>query len=148
MSASLIPRGAVAAGHKATAEAAVEILRAGGNAFDAIVAGLWAACVCEPVLAAPGGGGFLMAHDGDTAGGMPGRRSRRARRIITRARTPPSQGRTSKARFERCGELATTCGSRIRSERTMADRTRSVAVAVRASIGGEPSARRRVPSRR
>lgn len=57
-------KGAVAAGHKATAEAAVEILRAGGNAFDAIIAGLWAACVCEPVLAAPGGGGFLMAHDG------------------------------------------------------------------------------------
>jgi gamma-glutamyltranspeptidase len=57
-------KGAVAAGHKATAEAAVEILRAGGNAFDAIVAGLWAACVCEPVLAAPGGGGFLMAHEG------------------------------------------------------------------------------------
>ena len=57
-------RGAVAAGHKATAEAAVEILRAGGNAFDAIIAGLWAACVCEPVLAAPGGGGFLMAHEG------------------------------------------------------------------------------------
>ncbi len=61
-------RGAVAAGHKATAEAVVEILRAGGNAFDAIIAGLWAACVCEPVLAAPGGGGFLMAHGGDEAG--------------------------------------------------------------------------------
>ncbi len=63
-------KGAVAAGHKATAEAAVEILRAGGNAFDAIIAGLWAACVCEPVLAAPGGGGFLMAHEGDEAGGQ------------------------------------------------------------------------------
>jgi len=57
-------KGAVAAGHQATAEAAVEILRAGGNAFDAIIAGLWAACVCEPVFAAPGGGGFLMAHEG------------------------------------------------------------------------------------
>ena len=62
-------KGAVAAGHKATAEAAVEILRAGGNAFDAIIAGLWAACVCEPVLAAPGGGGFLMAHEGGKDGG-------------------------------------------------------------------------------
>jgi len=62
-------KGAVAAGHKATAEAAAEILRAGGNAFDAIIAGLWAACVCEPVLAAPGGGGFLMAHQGEEAGG-------------------------------------------------------------------------------
>lgn len=61
-------RGVVAAGHRATAQAAVDILRAGGNAFDAIIAGLWAACVCEPVLAAPGGGGFLMAHEGGAAG--------------------------------------------------------------------------------
>ncbi len=62
-------KGAVAAGHKATAEAAVEILRAGGNAFDAVIAGLWAACICEPVFAAPGGGGFLMAHEGGKGGG-------------------------------------------------------------------------------
>ncbi len=60
-------RGAVAAGHRVTADAAVEILRAGGNAFDAAVAAAWAACVCEPVLAAPAGGGFLMAHDGEDA---------------------------------------------------------------------------------
>lgn len=53
--------GAVAAGHEATAAAATGILRAGGNAFDAVVAGLAMACVAEPVLASPGGGGFLMA---------------------------------------------------------------------------------------
>ncbi|MCA9695802.1 MAG: gamma-glutamyltransferase, partial [Myxococcales bacterium] len=35
---------------------------AGGNAFDAAIAALWAACIAEPVLASPGGGGFLMAH--------------------------------------------------------------------------------------
>ena len=56
-------RGTVAAGHAATAEAAATILRAGGNAFDAALAALAAACVAEPVLASLGGGGFLLARD-------------------------------------------------------------------------------------
>lgn len=54
--------GSVAAGHPLTAEAAAEALRAGGNAFDAVVAALCAACVAEPVLASLGGGGFLLAR--------------------------------------------------------------------------------------
>ncbi len=54
--------GAVAAGHQLTAEAAREVLLDGGNAFDAVVAGLLTACVVEPVLCSPGGGGFLMAR--------------------------------------------------------------------------------------
>lgn len=54
--------GVVAAGHQVTAEAAAEILQDGGNAFDAVIAGLLAACVPEVVLASLGGGGFLMAH--------------------------------------------------------------------------------------
>jgi gamma-glutamyltranspeptidase/glutathione hydrolase len=56
------PLGAVAAGHPATAEAAEQILRAGGNAFDAIVAAHWSACIAEPALTSLGGGGFLFAH--------------------------------------------------------------------------------------
>lgn len=55
-------RGVVAAGHAATAEAARQILDAGGNAFDAAVAAVLAACVAEPVLASLGGGGFLLAR--------------------------------------------------------------------------------------
>ncbi len=55
-------RGAVAAGHPATVDAAVQALRAGGNAFDAVVAAQWCACVAEPVLTSLGGGGFLLAH--------------------------------------------------------------------------------------
>jgi gamma-glutamyltranspeptidase/glutathione hydrolase len=55
-------RGAVAAGHPATVEAAAQVLRAGGNAFDAVVAAHWCACVAEPVLTSLGGGGFLLAH--------------------------------------------------------------------------------------
>jgi gamma-glutamyltranspeptidase/glutathione hydrolase len=50
----------VAAGHDETAEAAALILRDGGNAVDAAIAALWMACVCEPVLASPGGGGFAL----------------------------------------------------------------------------------------
>ncbi|MFN0262326.1 gamma-glutamyltransferase [Tepidamorphus sp. 3E244] len=52
------PRASVAAGHAATAGAAQQILLDGGSAADAAIAALWMACVCEPVLASPGGGGF------------------------------------------------------------------------------------------
>jgi gamma-glutamyltranspeptidase/glutathione hydrolase len=38
------------------------MLEAGGNAFDAAAAALWTACTAEPVLASPGGGGFLLAQ--------------------------------------------------------------------------------------
>lgn len=55
-------RGAVAAGHEQTAQAAILMLEAGGNAFDAALAGLYAACVAEPVLSSLGGGGFLLAR--------------------------------------------------------------------------------------
>lgn len=57
--------GGVAAGHPLTAEAASSLLEAGGNAFDAVLAGLAAACVVEPVLASLGGGGFLLARRAD-----------------------------------------------------------------------------------
>jgi gamma-glutamyltranspeptidase/glutathione hydrolase len=58
-------RGCVAAGHPVTAHAAHEVLRAGGNAFDAALAAVAAACVAESVLASPGGGGFLLARPVD-----------------------------------------------------------------------------------
>ena len=57
--------GAVAAGHQATLDAAAFALREGGNAFDAVVAASWAACVAEPVLTSLGGGGFLVARPYD-----------------------------------------------------------------------------------
>jgi len=56
--------GKVAAGHLQTAQAAVEILQDGGNAFDAAVGAGFAACAAEPVLTSLGGGGFLLAHPG------------------------------------------------------------------------------------
>ena len=59
-------KGAIAAGHVETAKAAEEMLRDGGNAFDAAIAAQFVACVAEPVLCSLGGGGFLMA---DPVGG-------------------------------------------------------------------------------
>ncbi len=54
--------GAVAAGDTRTAQAAAEMLADGGNAFDAALAGLFVACIAEPVLCSLGGGGFLLAQ--------------------------------------------------------------------------------------
>lgn len=56
---------AVAAGNGETARVAAEILRMGGNAFDAAIAGMTAACVSEPILCSFGGGGFLLAQPAD-----------------------------------------------------------------------------------
>jgi gamma-glutamyltranspeptidase/glutathione hydrolase len=55
-------RGVVAAGHAQTAEAGRIILEQGGNAFDAAIACVLAACVVESTLTSLGGGGFLLAH--------------------------------------------------------------------------------------
>lgn len=53
--------GAIAAGHPRTVAAGMDILRQGGNAFDAAIAALAAAFTAEPLLTSPGGGGFLLA---------------------------------------------------------------------------------------
>ena len=54
--------GVIAAGHPKTAEAGAEMLRLGGNAFDAAVAAVFTAFVTESVLTSAAGGGFLLAH--------------------------------------------------------------------------------------
>jgi gamma-glutamyltranspeptidase / glutathione hydrolase len=55
-------QGVVAAGHPLTAAAGADMLRQGGNAFDAAVAAVLTACVTESVLTSLAGGGFLLAH--------------------------------------------------------------------------------------
>lgn len=57
----VLPGGA-ASGHPQVTEAARTILRAGGNAFDAVVAAGFASAVAEPALTSLGGGGFLLAR--------------------------------------------------------------------------------------
>lgn len=55
-------KGVVAAGHPETCRVAQMVLADGGNAVDAALAAMCAACVVEPVLASLGGGGFLMVR--------------------------------------------------------------------------------------
>jgi len=59
------PLGVAASGHKETSRAAKILLEEGGNAFDAALGAMCAACVCEPMLASLGGGGFLLAKSAD-----------------------------------------------------------------------------------
>ena len=58
--------GVVSAGDEATANAAVEILKAGGNAFDAACSAMLSAPLGEPMLTSMGGGGFMMVHTKDS----------------------------------------------------------------------------------
>jgi gamma-glutamyltranspeptidase/glutathione hydrolase len=78
-------RGAIAAGHRLTAETGAAVLRDGGNAVDACIAAAFASWVVESTLTGPGGGGFLLvrrARDGsvrllDFFAAIPGRNLRR-----------------------------------------------------------------------
>ena len=54
-------RGVIAAGDYQSANAGAWVLAQGGNAYDAVIAAMLAAPVCEPVFTSLGGGGFLMA---------------------------------------------------------------------------------------
>jgi gamma-glutamyltranspeptidase/glutathione hydrolase len=57
--------GVVAAGHPLTAEAGVDVLRAGGNAVDAAVAAVLASFAVESPLTGLGAGGFMMVSRGE-----------------------------------------------------------------------------------
>jgi len=50
----------VSSGHADTTNAACEVLIDGGNAFDALIAAAWTACVAEPIFCSPGGGGHAL----------------------------------------------------------------------------------------
>ena len=55
-------KGAVAAGHQLTADAAAEVLRQGGNAVDAAVCAALASFAVESPLTGLGAGGFMLVH--------------------------------------------------------------------------------------
>jgi gamma-glutamyltranspeptidase/glutathione hydrolase len=57
-------RGAVAAGHRLTAEAGTAVLRDGGNAVDAAVAAVLTSFVVESPLTGLGAGGYMLVHEG------------------------------------------------------------------------------------
>ena len=58
-------KGVVAAGHRVTAEAGAQVLREGGNAFDAAVCAVLASFASESLLTGLGAGGFMLAHTAD-----------------------------------------------------------------------------------
>ncbi|WP_434213286.1 gamma-glutamyltransferase [[Pseudomonas] boreopolis] len=60
------PGAAVASGHRLATEAGLQILREGGNAFDAAVAVSSTLSVVEPISSGLGGGGFFLLHDAKT----------------------------------------------------------------------------------
>ncbi len=55
----------VASGHHCVSEAAAQILKGGGNTFDAIVAAGFASTVVEQTLTSLGGGGLLLGYSAD-----------------------------------------------------------------------------------
>jgi gamma-glutamyltranspeptidase/glutathione hydrolase len=57
--------GAVAAGHRLTAEAGAEILRGGGNAIDAAICAVLTSFAVESPLTGLGAGGFMLVHTAD-----------------------------------------------------------------------------------
>jgi gamma-glutamyltranspeptidase/glutathione hydrolase len=64
MDCNMMKEGIITAGSKYTAQAGADILKAGGNAFDAALGAMLMSCVAEPALTSAAGGGFMLTREG------------------------------------------------------------------------------------
>ncbi len=67
---SMYDRAVIASGHDLVTEAAAEVIKNGGNAFDGVVAAGFASAVVEPALTSLGGGGLMVGHSRKTGQNM------------------------------------------------------------------------------
>ena len=64
--ASHPPGAVIASAHALSTQAGLDIIRAGGNAFDAAIAVSSTLAVVEPISSGIGGGGFFLLHDANS----------------------------------------------------------------------------------
>ncbi|MGJ7903796.1 gamma-glutamyltransferase, partial [Lysobacter sp. 1R34A] len=88
------PGTAIASAHSLSTQAGLEIVRAGGNAFDAAIAVSSTLSVVEPISSGIGGGGFFLLHD-----------AKRKRDIFVDARETAPAAATPAAYLDAKGEL-------------------------------------------
>jgi len=88
------PGAAIASAHFLATDAGFEILRVGGNAFDAAVATSAMLSVVEPISSGIGGGGFFLLHD-----------AKSNRDVFIDARETAPASATPEAYLDKNGEL-------------------------------------------
>jgi gamma-glutamyltranspeptidase/glutathione hydrolase len=88
------PGAAIASGHALATKAGLDMIRAGGNAFDAAVAVSATLSVVEPISSGIGGGGFFLLHDASSG-----------KDIFVDARETAPASATSAAFLDARGEL-------------------------------------------
>ncbi|TWI10664.1 gamma-glutamyltransferase [Aerolutibacter ruishenii] len=93
-SRSTPPGTAIASAHALSTDAGMEIMRAGGNAFDAAIAVSATLSVVEPISSGIGGGGFFLLHD-----------ARSGRDVFVDARETAPESATPEAYLDAKGEL-------------------------------------------
>ncbi|MFZ5656254.1 MAG: gamma-glutamyltransferase [Pseudomonadota bacterium] len=88
------PGTAIASAHQLATDAGLQVVREGGNAFDAAVAVSAVLSVVEPVSSGLGGGGFFLLHD-----------ARRGRDVFVDAREVAPSSVTPQSYLDAKGEL-------------------------------------------